>query len=162
MFEGSIVGCAKVFGVYFPQGWEGGEEECDAANYDSDKNFLCCLVQRTPQAEQLPIQQSIQSEELYNKKLRTLNMDRVTLERDRQELQEAQRQLESERRQMLSDGVNVLAWYSAASEAAAVATDDEVAEKQKIQEPQKKKGRSLWGGKEGKQRSEEEDTVDNI
>ena len=118
--------------------------------------------QRTPQAEQLPIQQSIQSEELYNKKLRTLNMDRVTLERDRQELQEAQRQLESERRQMLSDGVNVLAWYSAASEAAAVATDDEVAEKQKIQEPQKKKGRSLWGGKEGKQRSEEEDTVDNI
>ena len=28
---------------------------------------------------------------------------------------------------MLSDGVNVLAWYSAASEAAAVATDDEVA-----------------------------------
>ena len=84
------------------------------------------------------------------------------MERDRQELQEAQRQLESERRQMLSDGVNVLAWYSAASEAAAVATDDEVAEKQKIQEPQKKKGRSLWGGKEGKQRSEEEDTVDNI
>ena len=67
------------------------------------------------------------------------------MEREKHELQEVRRELESERRKLLSEGVNVLAWYSAAVEAAAAA---EEAEHQEGKSPQKKRSWSFWRGKE--------------
>jgi hypothetical protein len=66
-------------------------------------------------------QQHLRSNEMYNNKLRLLNLDRVNLERERHQLQEARQQLEYEKRQLQAEGVNVLAWYLAARKAAAAA-----------------------------------------
>ena len=67
-------------------------------------------------------QQRLRSNEMYNNKLRLLNLDRVNLERERHQLQEAQRQLEYEKRKLLAEGVNVLSWYLAARNAEAAAS----------------------------------------
>lgn len=66
-------------------------------------------------------QQRLRRTEMYNNKLRLLNLDRVNLERDRHKLLEAQRQLEFEKRKLLAEGVNVLSWYLAARNAEAAA-----------------------------------------
>ena len=89
-------------------------------------------------------QQRLRADELYNKKLRQLNLDRVDLERERKVLEEQQRQLDFERRKLLGESVNVVAWYSAAREAAVAAENGEMDE---ANEPKKRRW-SLWGGKE--------------
>jgi hypothetical protein len=70
-------------------------------------------------------QQRLRSNEMYNSKLRLLNIDRVNLERDRQQLKEAQRQLEYERRKLQAESVNILSWYLAARNASAATTTGE-------------------------------------
>jgi len=94
----------------------------------------------------LPVKQpNPPSDELYNTKLHLLNQDRVALERDRLELKEAQQQLELERGKLLNEGVNVLAWYSAASEAA-VATE----QTEKQEDRGRRKKRQWWHKREEK------------
>jgi hypothetical protein len=68
-------------------------------------------------------------DELYRKKLRLLNLDRVAFERERKQLQEAKEHLEIEKLKLLAEGVSVLSWYAAAGELAA-RESREVAEKQ--------------------------------
>ena len=82
--------------------------------------------------------QRLRSDELYSKKLRLLNLDRVALERDRQQLQEAWKQLEFEKRMLLAEGVNVLAWY---------ATVGELAERDKEVEKRKDQKWIFWRGR---------------
>lgn len=83
------------------------------------------------------------SDEVYDEKLRRLNLDRVALERERHLLQEERLELEFERRKLLSEGVQNLVWYSAAMEAASAA--EEVEEQQEDQKRQKKR-RLFWRG----------------
>jgi len=85
--------------------------------------------------------QRLRSDELYSKKIRLLNLDRVALERDRQQLQEARQQLEFEKRMLLAEGVNVLAWYAAVGE---------LAERESRKEVEKRKDRKwiFWRGRD--------------
>ena len=84
--------------------------------------------------------QRLGSDELYSKKIRLLNLDRVALERDRQQLQESWQQLEFEKRMLLAEGVNVLAWYAAVGE---------LAERESHKEVEKRKERKwiFWRGR---------------
>ena len=77
------------------------------------------------------------SDEVYDEKLRRLNLDRVALERERHVLQEERRELEFERRKLLSEGVQNLVWYSAAMEVASAA--EEAEQQQEDQKSQKKR-----------------------
>ena len=112
-------------------------------------------ARRVNRQRQLQAEQKLQvSEDMYNKKLRSLNLDRVALERDRQELQGAKLQLKDERRKLLSEGVNVLAWYSAAMEAqqaAAAEGEEKVGKQQGDPNSQKKKGWPFWRADKEKQ-----------
>mmetsp|Transcript_37567 Transcript_37567/g.78690 ORF Transcript_37567/g.78690 Transcript_37567/m.78690 type:complete len:728 (+) Transcript_37567:81-2264(+) len=90
----------------------------------------------------------LHSNDVYTNKMRLLNLDRVALERDRQDLFEAQRQLEIERGQLRIEGVNLLAWYSAAREAA---TATEEAENSAGGKQQRKRRWSFWRGRTDKQ-----------
>ena len=89
-------------------------------------------------------QQRSRSNELYNKKLRLLNLDRVTLERDRQRLQETKQQLDFDRRKLLVESVNVLAWYSAIREVEESVMEGE----SETRDVKKKRHWSLWRRRE--------------
>mmetsp|Transcript_9993 Transcript_9993/g.18213 ORF Transcript_9993/g.18213 Transcript_9993/m.18213 type:complete len:532 (+) Transcript_9993:127-1722(+) len=85
--------------------------------------------------------QRLHSNDVHTNRMRLLNLDRVALERDRQDLFEAQRQLEIERGQLRIEGVNLLAWYSAAREATTAREEAENTAGGK----QQRKGRwSIW------------------
>jgi len=94
-------------------------------------------------------QQQLRAEETYRKKLRLLNLDRVTLERDRREVENAGNQLELDRRELLNEKVNVLAWYCAAREAtesssAAAMVEDAEEVGKEVEKKKEKRGWGFW------------------